>query len=306
MAKIFFLGKKILEIFLILGMASTVAITVHAKPDLKPLGKNIADTGSQVYNFQIKKFISKDQKRIYKVWLGIPKQKKNLSTGSTAIFMLDGNSVMSRLNEHLLQSMAGQDAPVLVAIGYETNLPFDSKARSLDYTPADETGELAADPRNPERLSGGSKAFRKIIIQEIAPWAEQQVKLDPKRKILWGHSYGGLFVLDSLVAGQYFSHYFAASPSLSWADQRIMKKLRSTKEPFAESKQLILMEGDITPQKNQKVSPNFNKDMIMNNRELLSYVHSQGVSAKLIIYPELSHGEVFGASLKDILMNKLF
>ena len=46
--------------------------------------------------------------------------------------------------------------------------------------------------------------------------------------------------------------------------------------------------------------------MIMNNRELLSYVHSQGVSAKLIIYPELSHGEVFGASLKDILMNKLF
>ena len=53
MAKIFF-GQKILEIFLILGMASTVAITVHAKPDLKPLGKNIADTGSQVYNFQTK------------------------------------------------------------------------------------------------------------------------------------------------------------------------------------------------------------------------------------------------------------
>ena len=75
MAKIF-LGKKILEIFLVLGMASTVAITVHAKPDLKPLGKNIADTGSQVYNFQTKKFISKDQKRIYKVWLGIPKQKR--------------------------------------------------------------------------------------------------------------------------------------------------------------------------------------------------------------------------------------
>ena len=45
--------------------------------------------------------------------------------------MLDGNSVMSRLNEHLLQGMAEQDAPVLVAIGYETNLPFDSKARSL-------------------------------------------------------------------------------------------------------------------------------------------------------------------------------
>ena len=31
------------------------------------------------------------------------------------------------------------------------------------------------------------------------------------------------------------------------------EKLRSTKEPFAESKQLILMEGDITPQKIKKL-----------------------------------------------------
>jgi hypothetical protein len=33
-------------------------------------------------------------------------------------------------------------------------------------------------------------------------------------------------VLDSLLDGRYFNHFFAASPSLSWADERMMQKIR--------------------------------------------------------------------------------
>ncbi|NEU35752.1 alpha/beta hydrolase, partial [bacterium LRH843] len=80
--------------------------------------------------------------------------------------------------------------------------------RSLDYTPADLlTGKPAQDPRNPERMSGGSADFRNVILKDIAPWVEQNVKLDAQKRALWGHSYGGLFVLDSLLDGRYFRHF---------------------------------------------------------------------------------------------------
>lgn len=202
-------------LLLVCGFNLMIHAEVQAKPNLAPLKANITEQGSAYYQFQVKYFQSADQQRRYKVWLGLPRQVTGVSP---ALFMLDGNSAMSYLSEDVLQQLATREAPILVAIGYDTNLPFDTTARALDYTPADETGKITADPRQPERLSGGSTEFRKVLLSQIQPWVAGQIKLDPQRQALWGHSYGGLFVLDSLMQAQYFSHYFAASPSLSWAD----------------------------------------------------------------------------------------
>lgn len=292
-------------IFLSVALTFSFSHSAIAKPNLQPLGENIADIGSKYYQFQIKEFKSTDQQRNYKVWLGIPKQI-NRQQAQPSIFMLDGNSVMSRLNEPLLKEMTEQQAPVLVAIGYRTNLPFESNSRSLDYTPADQTGKPSIDPRNAERMSGGSEAFRKVILEQITPWVSSQVKLDPNRKALWGHSYGGLFVLDSMLTADSFSHYFSASPSLTWADQRMLKKISNTAVTSVKTKQLLLMEGDMSLQQTAKVSPNFDSAMIQNNRQVISDLNKQGVKAKFLIYPNLSHGEVFGASLMDVLSNRLF
>lgn len=284
-----------------------ILTTSHAKPIIQPLDANIAEKGSQYYDFKIKEFISKDQKRIYKVWLGIPKatskEKKYYS-----IFMLDGNSAMSYLDEPLLKTLTEQkNTPVLVAIGYKTNLPFETASRSLDYTPADLSSQQPApDPRNPERMSGGSADFLNIIISEIAPWVEQHAQLDTNNRAIWGHSYGGLFVLDSLLNSEYFSHYFAASPSLSWADQRIMTKIKNSQIQSPKQKHLWLMEGDLFNLPTQQQSPNFDSNGINNNRKILSIFDQQGIDAKFLIYPNLKHGEVFKASLLDVLSNKFY
>lgn len=277
---------------------------VYAKPDLQPLGANIADHGSKYYQFQIHHFQSADQQRHYKVWLAIPKNI-NKNKASPAIFMLDGNSVMSRLDESLLKKQAEQDSPVLVAIGYEGNLPFESASRSVDYTPADESGMISADPRNPERMAGGSQQFRALLFQQIMPWVKTQVKLDQKRTALWGHSYGGLFVLDTLLHSDQFSHYFSASPSLTWAEQRMLHAVEKTTTEQVNAKRLWVMEGD-SVLKAEKISPNADPDMIQNNRQLVLDLASKGVDAKLILYPHLSHGQVFQASLMDVLNNRLF
>lgn len=296
--------KNVYSIFMLFTVIFTANISLHAQPNLQPLGENIADQGSAYYQFKIQKFQSIDQKRAYKVWLGIPKQ--SILHPQAAIFMLDGNSVMARLNDEILKDLSQNSAPVLVAIGYDTNLPFETKSRSLDYTPADETGKIQPDPRQPERLTGGSFQFRELILEQIKPWVSQQIQLDPQRTALWGHSYGGLFVLDSFIHSNAFSHYFAASPSLSWAEQRVFKSLNNAPSHRVENKKLVIMEGDISSEQGQKLSGNFSVDLIENNRQVMRILAAKKAQTKLVLYPNLSHGEVFQASLMDVLSNRLF
>lgn len=284
---------------------------VYAKPEIKPLPANIAEIGSEQYQFQTQNFKSADHKRNYKVWLGIPKDVYTHDLAKKhqyrSIFMLDGNASMSHLDEGLLKQINTQDAPVLVAIGYATNLPFETASRSVDYTPADlTTGRPSPDPRSPQRMSGGSADFQKLLLEEIAPWVEKQVQLDSEHRAIWGHSYGGLFVLDSMLMTNYFSHYFAASPSLSWADQRMLKKIDQFKITSVKAKHLMLMEGDVASEQGKSQSQNFDQDGIANNRKILAKFDAQGLDAKLLIYPNLKHGEVFKASLLEVLKSVRF
>ncbi|MGL3693496.1 hypothetical protein ACNFX6_07305 [Acinetobacter johnsonii] len=91
----------------------------------------------QQSRFKVKEFATTDQNKTYRVWLGIPKTVQKTQNVYASVFMLDGNAAMSHLNEEILKSLYANDAPVLVAIGYKTNLPFATAFRSLDYTPAD-------------------------------------------------------------------------------------------------------------------------------------------------------------------------
>ncbi len=303
-------GLSLFAISLCLGLS----FKVSAKPDLKPLGENIADQGSHYYQFKIQNFQSQDRKRQYKVWLGIPKQI-NKNQPLPSIYMLDGNSVMSRLDEPLLKNLSEHDRPVLVAIGYQSNLPFETASRSVDYTPPDESGKITPDPRNSERMVGGSQQFRKVIVEQIMPWVNAQtqtaqVKLDPQRTALWGHSYGGLFVLDSVLNAHQdeakFSHYFAASPSLTWADSRMLKAIQNAQIDWKKGHQLLVMEGDLIQYVSERMSPNADRLMIENNRQAVRDLADKGVDVRLMLYPHLSHGQVFQASLMDALNNRLF
>lgn len=83
--------------------------------------------------------------------------------------------------------------------------------RGIDYTPAP-----MAD-RNPQ--GGGAEKALAALKTEIIPWVEQHVRADPHRRILTGSSYGGLFVLYSLLTEpDLFSGYIAPTPALVYAD----------------------------------------------------------------------------------------
>lgn len=61
--------------------------------------------------------------------------------------------------------------PVIVAVGYQTALPFDQNARAYDYRPA--VKEDPADSGWDARKSGGSEAFRLLLQNTIVENVER-------------------------------------------------------------------------------------------------------------------------------------
>lgn len=286
-------------------LLSLSSFSALARPNIQPLPANIAETGSAFYQFQTLEFDSKDQQRHYRVWLGIPKQPAS-AQGYAALYMLDGNAAMSHLNDAVLKKLSESDAPVLVAIGYQSNLPYEVKSRAQDYTPADASGKLQPDPERPERLTGGSIAFRQLLLEKIVPWVNQQVRVNPQRTALWGHSYGGLFVLDTYLNSDYFQSYFAASPSIHWQNNHIQQMLNQATVAQVQHKHLSIMEGDVQSPVAADDQDKQIHALIEQNREIVRQLHRKGADVKLVVYPDLRHGEVFPASLLDVITEQRY
>lgn len=267
-----------------------------ARPDMAPLGKNIADTGSAWYHFTTREFTSADGQRHYLVWTGTP--RKHVPGGYPVLYMLDGNAVMDRLDDALLGRLSQGTPPVIVALGYRGNLPFNRQGRSLDYTPP---GSSNPARRGDGIVYGGSRSFLTLLTSRIMPVAEQGIDVNPARRGLWGHSYGGLLVLDAwLNAGNFsrgFSRYYSASPSLWLTGYRLVDQLSG--QPAANpAARLWLMEGDAEDARG--LAP---RGEGRSHRQVISQLRAAGVPVQAVAYPGLSHGAMFPASAVDALLD---
>lgn len=215
-----------------------------ARPDLQPLGPNIADKGSAFYRFTQRQYDSADGERHYRVWTAVP-DKAPPAAGYPVLYMLDGNAVMDKLDDAFLQQLFAGSPPVIVAIGYQTALPFDTAARAWDYTPPLKTHEpRAGKPALPPRKTGGNDVFRQLLTETMVPQTEANLKIDPHQRAIWGHSYGGLFVLDAWRKASPFGIYYSASPSLGQALQSPLQASQSLDAVRFRGKSLYLLEGD--------------------------------------------------------------
>ena len=168
------------------------------------------------YRFHTLRFTAADGARAYRVSVGIP-QAAPPAGGFPSLFALDGNALPELLSAERLGRLNTDSPLVLVFIGHDGDLRFDAAARAYDYTPPDADGQALADTFDPARQNGGAEAFRQLIGQSIRPAVAKLAPLDPQRQTLWGHSYGGLFVLHALLQQpDAFAQYIAADPSLWW------------------------------------------------------------------------------------------
>jgi predicted alpha/beta superfamily hydrolase len=153
------------------------------------------------------------------------------------VYLLDANFYFGTVTESTrIASLCG-DLPeaMVVGLGYPTDnsvAQFENSfrqimgARTCDYTPV--THEKW-DERQRERfsldwiVSGGAPSFLQFLKTGLIPMIESEYRADGSRRILAGHSVGGLFVLYALFhETDLFQGYVAASPSIWFGDKAIL------------------------------------------------------------------------------------
>ena len=91
-------------------------------------------------------------------------------------------------------------------------------SRNRDYTPT---------PNGPRRASsyvqGGGPAYQAYLTNHALPFIEDRFRADQKKRVLLGHSYGGLLGAQILFTDPtLFSAYVLGSPSFWYDDRHIM------------------------------------------------------------------------------------
>lgn len=135
------------------------------------------------------------------------------------MYLLDGNTHFHHTTGiiQFLSSVGNMPQMIVVAI--------PNTQRTRDLTPA--TSDTSSRLQN----AGGADNFLKFIRRELMPHVESNYRTQPY-KLLVGHSFGGLFAINTLLTHpESFDAYVAISPSLWWDTQRLVDDAK----PFFQS-----------------------------------------------------------------------
>ena len=136
-------------------------------------------------------------------------------------------------------------------------------------------------------------------------WVAARAPLDPTQQTLWGHSYGGLAVLQALFTRPTeFTTYAAASPSLWWHDGAITREAAQLPQRLGDHRaSLVLMRGGSEPSHPGGSSKG---DVEGPARQLAAQLRQvPGLQVSFKRFDNLQHGPMLPASL-DWLMETLY
>lgn len=148
--------------------------------------------------------------------------------GWPILYLTDGNACFATAVDALKVQASYPNGTnvsegIVVAIGYPTDEPYDPLRRSWDLSPPPGRIYPPFFPDTPDVRTGGGERFLSLIENELKPWIETQVPIDRSRQALFGHSFGGLFVLYALLTKpKAFNRWISASPAIYWENAALL------------------------------------------------------------------------------------
>lgn len=241
--------------------------------------------------------------------------------GLPVVYLLDGNGTFPiAAATAALQSRrperTGVRPAIIVGIGYPTTLWLDAERRTYDYTPPIPPDEL---PKRPDeegwQKTGGADEFLEFIAHELRPVIEAEFAVDPERSALFGHSFGGLFVLHTLLSRPgLFKTYLAASPSIWFGGARLQgAKARFMSDPQSVAeRRLLVTVGSLeqtAAEPGDKVSAGYDlwirrNRMVENARGLAAELATMDRRALEVVFTEFegeNHASVLPAAISRAL-----
>lgn len=161
-----------------------------------------------------------------KIWVYVPNQNNSIYSAQhyPVVYLLDGDAhfhSVTGLIQQLTSVNGNSICPEMIVVG----IPNTNRTR--DLTP---THSLAA-PDGKEQpffsASGGGEAFTTFLEKELIPYIDSHYSTAPHRMLV-GHSFGGLFVINTLVHHPgMFNSYVSIDPSMWWDHRKLLMQTSS-------------------------------------------------------------------------------
>ena len=170
-------------------------------------------------------FTSEDKSHSLRLFIALPRNYSARSDSFPVIYLLDADYSFA-LARNILLHFTDRDQlkeAIIVGIAYpgaDSDLSFYKRTRTVDYTPSNtpKGGYSEED----QKVSGGGPNFLKILGDELLPFIDARFRTKPSRRMIVGHSFGGLFASYAMLTKPGFFHdYLIVSPSY-WYDNRMM------------------------------------------------------------------------------------
>ncbi|HCD61716.1 alpha/beta hydrolase [Acinetobacter nosocomialis] len=198
-------------------LGTLISTPVLAQPSIKDQSKIVFQNNQAQFQIKSKNTGHEYLIQIYKPPVAPPQH------GYPVLYILDGNATFPSA-ANIAQSIGagstklGLDPLMIVAVGYPHQKTFDVQKRAYDYTP-EPSAQFQA---HGKYKYGGADQFIAFLNNELKPEIAKQFPVNSQQQSLYGHSFGGLFVLYHFFQKpNAFQRYFAASPSL-WFDQGML------------------------------------------------------------------------------------
>jgi hypothetical protein len=190
------------SIFLLL--LAILVLPVHVIAQNENLDSNLLQSLGDVKYHELK---STRLKRAFHIFVDLPEDYRDSVRNYPTIYLLDGGNTFPLLAAHHHYLRFGNEAPaaILVGISYGADTFEEGNWRSTDYTAPSEQREFW----------GGAAVFQSLLEDELLPMIETAYRSDPARRIIFGHSLAGQFVLFNALSkpGLFYGH-IASNPAL--------------------------------------------------------------------------------------------
>ena len=290
--------KNFLVVFDALFLVCLFTCDLRAKPPQKI--EQASGAAHEMFN--VSDFILKSKNgEKYKIFIA---RQKNVARYDRVVFMVDANAqfpILLNSYAKIYANGAKQNAKavsklnktvLIVGIGYDSPLAYDTKRRTRDLTPA-ASGEEYAN-------GGGAAEFYDFVKDELFPLVDKKYSTAKSDKIYFGHSFGGLFGIYALLRDDgIFDEFFIASPSLWWGESQLIRdaldegKFRSN----LKAKFIMLVAGSSEMRKGKT-----DKAGILKAADLAEILKTKGLSCEFKLYEGASHGEVIPLALQDLAL----
>ncbi len=174
--------------------------------------------------------------RAYHIYVMLPDAyDESVDESYPTIYLLDGGALFPLLSAYYRYLNFGEEIPnaIIVGISYGSENFDDGNFRSTDYT-----------AKSPERdFWGGAGQFQKFLSDELLPFIESNYRSRSDRRVIFGQSIGGQFVLyTALTEPNLFWGHIASNPALH-RNLPFFLKEHAEPAPISERSRLFVASG---------------------------------------------------------------